>query len=107
LNAVLNRLANQSWQEALTVYRAAWRRGLTTPETDKLAFASSVGERYDHGYWLKEKVFRQLRARLQEARQAEPARATTLEALEKQLTRLYYMGQFEAYAQLIAEVPGK
>ena len=66
LNAVFNRLANQSWHEALIVYRAAWRRGLTTPETDKLAFASSVGERYDHGYWLKEKIFRQLRARLQE-----------------------------------------
>jgi len=104
---VLSRLANQSWQEALTVYRAAWRRGLTTPETDKLAFASSVGERYDHGYWLKEKVFRQLRARLQEARQADPAKSTTLEALDKQLTRLYYLGQFEAYARLIADVPGK
>jgi hypothetical protein len=107
LNAVFSRLANQSWQEALTVYRAAWRRGLTTPETDKLAFASSVGERYDHGYWLKEKVFRQLGARLQEAKQAEPAKATTLEALEKQLTKLYYLGQFETYARLIADVPGK
>ena len=107
LHAVLSSLANQSWQEALTVYRAAWRRGLTTPEIDKLAFASSIGERCDHGYWLKEKVFRQLRARLQEAKQAEPARATALDALEKQLTRAYYLGQFEAYERLIAEVPGK
>ncbi len=36
--------------------------GLTTPEIDKLAFASAIGERYDHGYWLKEKIFREIRA---------------------------------------------
>lgn len=78
LHALFTRIANQSFQEGLTVYRAAWRRGLTTPEIDKLASASSVGERYDHGFWLKEKVFRQLRARLQEARQSEPAQAQSL-----------------------------
>jgi len=57
LNAIFTGIANQSWQEGLTVYRAAWRRGLTTPEIDKLASASAIGERYDHGYWLKEKIF--------------------------------------------------
>ena len=41
------------------VYRAAWRRGLTTPEIDKLANASSIGERYRNGYWIKEKIFRE------------------------------------------------
>jgi hypothetical protein len=107
LNAALTKAANQSWQEALTVYRAAWRRGLTTPETDKLAFASSIGERHDHGYWLKEKIFRQLRARLQEAKRAEPTKAALLDALEKELTRTYYLGHFEAYVRLIAQVPPK
>ena len=107
LHALFTRIANQAFQEGLTVYRAAWRRGLTTPEIDKLASASSVGERYDHGYWLKEKVFRLLRARLHEARQNEPAQAQKLEALEKDLARLYYLGQFDSYAKRIAEVPGK
>ena len=107
LNVLFTQAANQSWQEALTVYRAAWRRGLTTPDIDKLASASSIGERYDHGYWLKEKLFRQFRARLREARQAEPARVSTLNALEKDLTRLYYLGLFEEYARRIAEVPGR
>lgn len=107
LNAIFTRIANQSWQEGLTVYRAAWRRGLTTPEIDKLASASAIGERYDHGYWLKEKVFRQLRARLDEIRKAEPARAASLETLEKELTRLYYLGLFDEYAKKIAEVPGR
>ena len=95
LNALFGKIANQSFQEALTVYRAAWRRGLTTPEIDKLAFASALGERYDHGYWLKEKLFREIRARIRQT------------PLEKELTRLYYTGQFEEYARRIAEVPAK
>jgi hypothetical protein len=105
LHALFTVMSNQSWQEALTVYRAAWRRGLTTPEIDKLAFASSIGERYDHGYWLKEKVFRLLRARIQQARQTEPVRSAALDALEKDLVRLYYLGLFDEYARRIAEVP--
>jgi hypothetical protein len=95
LNALFGQIASQSFQEGLMVYRAAWRRGLTTPEIDKLASASAIGERYDHGYWLKEKIFRLIRTRI---------RGTTL---EKDLTRLYYTGQFEEYARRIAEVPAK
>ena len=95
LNVLFGKIASQSFQEALLVYHAAWRRGLTTPEMDKLAAASSIGERYDHGYWLKEKVFREIRGRV---------RGTQL---EKDLTRLYYTGQFEEYARRIADVPAK
>ena len=93
LNALFGRIASQSFQEGLMVYRAAWKRGLTTPEIDKLAFASAIGERYDHGYWLKEKIFRLIRSRVRDSK------------LEKDLTRLYYTGQFEEYARRIAEVP--
>jgi hypothetical protein len=95
LNSLFGQIASQSFQEGLMVYRAAWRRGLTTPEIDKLASASAIGERYDHGYWLKEKIFRQIRARIRNT------------PLEKDLTRLYYTGQFEEYARRIAEVPAK
>ena len=95
LNVLFGKIANQSFQEGLMVYRAAWRRGLTTPQIDKLASASTIGERYDHGYWLKEKIFRLIRARV---------RGTPL---DKDLTRLYYTGQFEEYARRIADVPSK
>jgi len=105
LNVRFGMIANQSWQEALMVYHAAWRRGLTTPEMDKLASASAIGERYDHGYWLKEKVFRLLRSRIQNVRQAEPGRAANLDRLEKDLIRLYYTGAFPEYAKRIADVP--
>jgi hypothetical protein len=94
LNILFGQIATHSFQEGLMVYRAAWKRGLTTPEIDKLASASAIGERYDHGYWLKEKIFRIIRSRV---------RGT---ALEKDLTRLYYTGQFAEYARRIAEVPG-
>ena len=105
LNALFTSVANQSFQEALSVYQAAWRRGLTTPEMDKLANAGAIGERYDHGYWLKEKVFRQIRGRLQQVKQTEPRKAVALDKLEKDLARLYYTGQFAEYAKRIAEVP--
>ena len=95
LNTIFGKISSLSFQEALVVYRAAWRRGLTTPEIDKLASASALGERYDHGYWLKEKLFRLIRQRVQGT------------ALEKDLTRLYYTGQFEEYSRRIAEVPAK
>jgi len=39
-------------------------------------------------------------------RQTEPARSATMNALEKELARLYYLGQFDEYASRIAEVPG-
>jgi hypothetical protein len=94
LNILFGQIATQSFQEGLMVYRAAWKRGLTTPEIDKLASASAIGERYDHGYWLKEKIFRIIRSKV---------RGT---ALEKDLTRLYYTGQFAEYARRISEVPG-
>jgi hypothetical protein len=94
LNILFGQIATQSFEEGLMVYRAAWKRGLTTPEIDKLASASAIGERYDHGYWLKEKIFRIIRSKV---------RGTPL---EKDLTRLYYTGQFAEYARRIAEVPG-
>ena len=95
LNVLFGQIASQSFQEGLMVYHAAWKRGLTTPEIDKLASASAIGERYDHGYWLKEKIFRLIRAKV---------RGT---ALEKDLTRLYYTGQFAEYTRRISEVPGQ
>jgi len=99
--------ANQSWQEALAVYRAAWKRGLTTPDMDTLANAASVAERHANAYWIKELAFRAIRSRLGEARAAEPSQAAPLDALGSDLTRLYYLGRFDEYVARIALVPGR
>ena len=107
LHQLFERTADAAWQEALDVYRAAWRRGLTTPEMDRLANASSFGERYANAYWIKEHAFRQIRSRLSEERRAQPDRAAALGGLEKELARLYYLGRFAEYVQRIAEVPGR
>ncbi|HKR15718.1 MAG TPA: hypothetical protein VJT15_26875 [Pyrinomonadaceae bacterium] len=103
LNDLFTEIANQSFQEALLVYRAAWRRGLTTPEIDKLANGSSVGERYRNAYWIKEKVFREIRKELHRVRSRDAA----LIALENDLIRLYYLGEFNEYAKRIADVPAR
>jgi hypothetical protein len=107
LNALFTSIANQSFQEALVVYRAVWRRGITTPEIDQLAYAGAIGERYDHGYWLKEKLFRQIRERLFQVKQTDPSKSASMDQLEKELVRLYYTGQFDQYARRISEVPGQ
>jgi hypothetical protein len=101
------RLAADSWREALAVYRAAWRRGLTTPELDRLANAASLAERESSAYWIKEKTFRLIRARLAEVRGAEPAQAKALTLLESRLKRGYYLGDFAEYVAAIGEVPGR
>jgi hypothetical protein len=106
LHEAYTKIANQSWLEALAVYRAAWKRGLTTPEMDRLANAGSVAERHANAYWIKEKAFREIRSRLKEAREMEPPQAATLDALEKDLARLYYLGRFDEYVARIASVPG-
>ena len=74
---------------------------------DRLANAGSLAQRYDSAYWIKEKVFRLIRARLDEARQAEPSSARRLTDLETRLKRTYYLGQFDEYVKAIAEVPGR
>ena len=107
LHAAFSRVARSSWLEALDVYNAAWRRGLTTPEIDALAVPSSLGERHANGYWVKEGVFRQIRKRLAEARAADAGQTTRLNGLERDLTRLYYTGRFPEYVARIADVPAQ
>jgi hypothetical protein len=107
LHEAFTHMSNDGWREALDVYRAAWRRGLTTPELDRLANAASVAQRYEDGYWIKETVFRLLRARLSDVRRQEPGRAAAMDALERRLERSYYTARFDEYTKAIAEVPGR
>ena len=64
MHELYNKMAFDSYEEALALYRAIWKKGLNTTEMDDLCYAASQGERYDHGYWLKEKIFRALDQRL-------------------------------------------
>ncbi|MDR0533132.1 MAG: hypothetical protein LBH01_04170 [Verrucomicrobiales bacterium] len=99
MHELFNKMAQQGWVEALEVYRAAWKRDLTTPEMDKLAAASSLMQRYQNGYWLKELVFREIRARLL------AAKTPAADKLLHDYIAAYYSGDFEAVVKLIGQVP--
>lgn len=90
LHTLYTEISNRSFQDALTLYRAAWRKGLNTPEMDTLSTASSTAEKYAHGYWLKEELFRALDARLA-SRPEDRA----------ELRRLYFTGQLAELGRFI------
>jgi len=81
-------ISDKAWNDALMVYRAAWIKGLSNPELDDLAIASSTAEKYEHAYWLKEKIFRIL---LKKGDKKD----------SKEIIRLYFSGDFETLAKFI------
>lgn len=105
MHELFNRMAQDAWIEALAVYRAAWRRDLTTPEIDVMAHASSIMERYQKAYWIKEKIFRQLRARLKALGEADPLQKANLDRLLADYVKAYYTGDFAEVVRLLDIVP--
>lgn len=88
LHEKFRQMANQSWQDALMMYRALWKKGLGTPALDDLAIASSTWEKYHNGYWLKERIFRLLDERLKEDDKIR-------------LRKAYFQGETEKVCELI------
>jgi rhamnogalacturonyl hydrolase YesR len=78
-------IAEQSWQEAWTLYRVIWKKGLSDRELDELLVASSIWEKYDHAYWFKECLIRKLRG-------------VESEETSREIDRLYYTGNIESLA---------
>lgn len=105
LHELFNQNAQASWLEALDVYRAAWQRNLTTPELDTLAAASSMRQRYDNSYWIKEKVFRAIRQRMLARAENHPSESAEIKNFLADYVRAYYTGHFDEVVQLIAKVP--
>lgn len=90
MHEIFNAMAKQSFSQAQMLYRAAWRKGLTDPELEELAVASSTWQKYHNGSWLKEKLFRKLYTRF-----ADDSKKQQL------LKRCYFTGDFEAMRDLI------
>jgi hypothetical protein len=90
MHKLYQKISEDAWQEAQLLYRAIWKAGLNTPEFDDLAFASSTAEKYEHAYWLKQKVFRMLDEKLA----ADPAG-------QKQLRKAFFLGEMPALAEMI------
>jgi hypothetical protein len=91
MHELFAKISEDSFQEALILYRAAWKAGLTTPELADLAIASSTAEKYDHGYWLKEKIFRMVDKRVSGEQQA-------------QLRKSYFDGDYSKVVEIIGNL---
>ncbi|HTB83438.1 MAG TPA: hypothetical protein VK742_07285 [Candidatus Sulfotelmatobacter sp.] len=107
LHELFNKTAQASWLEALEVYHAAWQRDLTSPELDKLAAASSLRQRYDNSYWIKEKIFRMIRERLQTRVTKQLSDRMETEKFLADYARVYYTGHFDEVVRLIGKVPSE
>lgn len=100
-----NKVAEQSWLGAKEIYRAAWKRGLTNAEMDRLAAASSLRQRHINAYWIKEDVFRELRRRVEKQMESEPAERDKLTQYLNDYIEAYYTGDVARTVQLIEQSP--
>ena len=86
-------MVHQSWADAMVVYHAAWKRGMTDKEMEELSVASSVGEKYIKAYWLRETVFRRLYKKLASDEQAQD-----------ELVKAHFLGSASDMAEFINKV---
>ncbi len=83
-------MVHQAWSDAILVYHAAWKIGMTDKEMEDLSVASSVAEKYDKAYWLRETVFRRLNKKL----------AGNADA-QKELMRVHFLGDAREMAEFV------
>src|SRR5262249_48200198 len=90
MHELFTKISQQSLANGHKLYHAMWKKGLTNTELDNLYFASSTAEKYDHGYWLKEKIFRLLDKKLAEDQEQQ-----------KKLRKCYFTGDYAGVIQVI------
>lgn len=88
MHELYQRISTQAFQDGLKMYRAAWKKNLTTPEIDDYAIATSIGDQYNQGYWLKEHIFRTLDRQL-------------IGDDQQNLRRAYFLGQIDNVVEII------
>ena len=105
LHELYLKLASDSWEQALTIYRAAWTRDLTTPEIDRMAASSSLRQRHMNAWWITEGVFRAIRLRLLPRLDQQPDQAESIRRYLAELTAAMYSGQTDETVRLIRTCP--
>jgi hypothetical protein len=93
MHEIFTKISYQSFEDAGRVYRALWKKGLTDTELDNLAIASSTWEQYEHGYWLKEKIFRKLDKLFSDN-----------QSLQAQFRQAYFTGNIDEEMKLIGGI---
>jgi hypothetical protein len=92
MHELFKKLSNDSWNEAMLIYQAAWKAGINTPALDNLSIAASTQEKYISAYWLKQNVFRILDKKLSSEAEAQA-----------KLRKDFFSGNFKAVAKTIGE----
>ena len=95
MNELFTKMAEKSFDDGLVVYRAAWKKGLTDKEIDDYSFASSTGDKYHCGYWMREKVFRVVDQKLAASNDEKSKQ------LSADLRKHHFTGDAKAVAALI------
>jgi hypothetical protein len=96
MHDIFTKMSEKSFDDGLVLYRAAWKKGLVNPEIDDCAFASSTGDKYQSGYWMREKIFRLIDKKLAEASDEKSKQ------LRADLKKFHFTGDIKAMAELIA-----
>jgi hypothetical protein len=99
------KLAAQTWDDALAIYRAAWMRDLASPEIDRLAAGASLRERHMNAWWITEGVFRTIRQRVLARIEHQPGDAEALRRYLADLTAAWYTGRTDDAVRLIRACP--
>jgi hypothetical protein len=99
------KLSTQAWDDALAIYRAAWKRDLTSPELDRLAAGASLRQRHINAWWITEGVFRAIRQRVLARIEQEPTQAEALRRYLAELVAANYSGRTADTVRLIAACP--
>jgi hypothetical protein len=98
-------MASKSWEQAMTIYRAAWKRDLTTPELDQLAASASLRQRHMNAWWITEGVARGLGWRMADLAQRQPAQADAAKACHRAFLAALYTGRTEQAVRILAATP--
>ena len=105
MHELYQKLATQAWDDALAIYRAAWKRDLTSPEIDRLAAGASLRERHMNAWWITEGVFRAIRQRILTRIDQQPAQAQSLRRYLGELIAANYSGRTADTVRLIDSCP--
>ena len=107
LHELFTRLAKESWSDAMRLYQAAWRKGLTTAETEALSTAASRKEQHRNAYWLKEKTVRLALAHLADYAKTHAGQDAACQATAGEITRCHALGDMEGLLRAFAKIPGR
>ena len=99
------RVATEAWEDALTIYRAAWQADLTNPEIDRLAASSSLRQRHINAWWITEGVARALRERTASLAKKQPILAEKARNCHRDFIAALYTGRAADAARVLATMP--